>query len=205
MKRLFKYSIISLLCMISFSLQAQTTSDSQTRVSFQTGYVRGSSGGSSSYKINDGMQFKLSSDWKIANSNKWFAGFGLSYLRTSIDHLAPQSIAFDAYSLTFRGGWEATIAKNLLLRGVIESGPAYMQSRHQYDGARYKTYKPTVMLGIEVGAEYQLTKSLGLNASFGVTRYGNDNLQHDGVSVLNKPLYINPISYSIGISYTPNW
>lgn len=41
MKRLFKYSIISLLCMITVGLKAQTNDDCQGRISFQTGYVRG--------------------------------------------------------------------------------------------------------------------------------------------------------------------
>lgn len=197
-----KKYIIVLFCLIITNIQAQNYNDAQHRILFQSCYSIGNEGNEYHYGMNDGFQLKLSSDWRITTTKKWFAGVGLNYLRSSFDHLTSNTIGFDIYSLTCRSGWESLIVNNVVLRGVIECGPAYMQSRHQYDGTRYRTSNPTVMMGIEVGAEYIIKKNLGLNISCGISRYGNDNLQHgSSSSSLHLPLLACPFIVSVGISY----
>ena len=155
--------------------------------------------------LNDGTAFKLSLDEYLSKSHSWFVGFGAQYQRTSFNGLSTAGeISADVYAFTFRSGYEfLTIGDNLSMWGAVEAGAGLMQSRHAYEGARYRLKKATTVVGLELGVNYRLTDRLGISAIWNGMRYGNDNLQHGfSPATLSKASVFSTSTVGIGISIT---
>lgn len=155
--------------------------------------------------LDDGANIKLSWDERIPESKSWFAGLGAQYLRSSFLDLPTAGDApSDLYAFVVRAGWQTQLfCDNLALWFALEGGSGLMQSRHQYDGMRYRLKRGTAVGGFEIGLDYRLTDTFGLSLAWSATRFGNDNLQHGSVAAsLPKPSIFSTSALNAGLSIT---
>ncbi|MCR5395193.1 MAG: porin family protein [Bacteroidales bacterium] len=194
-----KKFLLILAAFLSINAFAQEQTESSNQIRLQVGYSAPSIDGNSKGGTDKGMNFKLSDDFFVTKNRNWFIGFGVNYLRSSFDNIGVDDVSADIYSLTFRSGWKASLNTKFDAWGVIECGPAYMQSRHQYHGNRFRTQSPTVVAGLEVGLDYNVSDSFALSLSCGTNKYGNNALQHGSTpSVSSSPLNFNSTQINCG-------
>lgn len=175
------------------------------RIGVHTGYVLPTTKDSEA-SLNEGLNIHINADCNLSGNNFWRQGFGANYIRSSFSNIGfPYDISADIYSISWRNSWRAKVYKNLFIWGAIESGPAYMQSRHQYQEKRIRTKRMTVMVGIEVGIDFKLSETIDANISYGIQRFGNDNLQYgSNPSISPSALYIAPSFINFGLSFDIN-
>ena len=198
-----KYFLIAVLSVFFVSAIGQNKENEKSVIRLQGGYTIGSN--KKDAALNDGAAFKLTWDEYWGKSCPWFFGLGTQYQRTSFNGLSTTGdISADVYAFTFRSGYEfLTIGDNLSMWGALEAGAGLMQSRHAYEGARYRLKNATAVVGLEFGVNYRLTDRLGLSATWNGMRYGNDNLQHGfKPAVLPKASIFSTSTFGIGVSIT---
>ena len=199
MKRLF----VMLSIAMSVTLAMAQAHNSETIFRVQGGYAFAS--GQKDAALDDGTTFKLTWDERVSDSKVWFLGFGTQYLRTSLlDLPIVKDVPFDVYAFVVRTGWQHRIfCDNLSIWCAFEGGAGLMQSRHQYDGARYRLKRGTAVGGFEIGLDYRLTDTFGLSLAWNATRFGNDNLQHGAAPVaLPKASIFSTSALNVGFSIT---
>lgn len=195
-----RFLLLIIFNIVFCSVFGQTPDSNKYSIRLQSGYALSSPDGSSLSGLNSGWNTKLSLDSRIGRSENWFVGVGLDYLRTSFSNLPLSNVDADAYSLSWRTGWQTKlISDKVSAWGVVECGVAYMQSRHQYSGNRYRTNKSVPMIGAEIGVDYNFCNTMALSLSYGFTKYGNDNLRHGSFDYSSsKQLNFNPSMLSLG-------
>lgn len=196
------YLLVLCIIIVCFQVSAQSSKNSAYCLKFQSGYASKSLKGNGASGLDAGANFRLSLDRGITHDGFGYIGLGLGYVRSEFANILHSNINADINYLSVRGGWIAPITQKIDIGGTLECGPAYMQSRHQYNNARYRTKNNTIMIGIEVNVDYYISEHWGVSASYGVTKFGNDNLQYkDSPSCSVKPLNFCPTNLNLGLFF----
>lgn len=183
----------------SFHLAAQTNSN-LNELSIEGGYKFKQSSG----ETEDGLSVNLTYDHYLKLEKSIFLGVDIGYYQSSLGNILidqPQSIDADLLSSCFRCGIAYPFNEKLRIKGFLEGGVGFIQSRETYDGTHYRTPNSTAIFGIGATLLYRINTKLGLTLTYKMLRYGNDDIWHGSKAVSTKPLVIEPVVVSIGVCF----
>lgn len=203
MKKVSLFLLIALMAIGMCKAQEEQSSVS-FRLDAGSVFMR-TDGEDSGMKNGTGISF----DVDFNEDGIWFMGFGLKHQTIAIGNLLKKDnsplyddVNLDFMSGVFRGGFDFPIAKRHNIKVALESGIGYIASKHKYEGNRYRTKNPTVVIGGEISYNYMLTRHLGINLMARVDRFGNDNLQHGSKPASSlQPIRFNPLTVGLGFTY----
>lgn len=180
-----------------------TRSSTHGFVQMNAGYVFPSlfRGGSRKKGTDDGYSFSISYDRQYADSSTFIMGSAFTYANLDICGEGNRNHNGDFWSYGGRWGCRGEATRWLDFSVVSEVGIAYLQSRHEIDGARYKS-RPSLYVAGEMSAQCKISRHWGYNIFWKFYYIGRDCYKHGkGRAPQEQRISLSPHILGIGVLY----